>query len=90
MLLCLLGIALLAPAAGAQDEGAKIVTYGAQGYSVDASQINVEDRWAIVAYERALQFSQHATLGDVPEDRRGDLDRPATAPAGETPRPEAP
>jgi hypothetical protein len=40
-LLCLLGFALLAPAAGAQDEGARIVTYGAQGYSVDASQINV-------------------------------------------------
>ena len=34
-----------------------------------AAQIPVEDRWAIVAYERALQFSQHAAVGDVPDDR---------------------
>jgi cytochrome c1 len=53
-----------------------------------AAQIPVEDRWAIVAYERALQFSQHAAINDVTDDRRADLDRPA-APAGETPRPEA-
>jgi hypothetical protein len=55
-----------------------------------AAQIPVADRWAIVAYERALQFSQHATVADVPDDRRADLDRPATPPAGEAPRPEAP
>ncbi len=36
-----------------------------------AQQIPVEDRWAIVLYLRALQRSQHASLGDVPEDRRG-------------------
>jgi hypothetical protein len=31
----------------------------------------VEDRWAIVAYVRALQLSQHAALEQVPaEDRR--------------------
>ena len=52
-----------------------------------AAQIPVADRWAIVAYERALQFSQQATIGDVPDDRLADLDRPATAPAGEAPRP---
>ena len=34
-----------------------------------ASQIPVADRWAIVAYVRALQLSQHATLADVPEAR---------------------
>jgi hypothetical protein len=44
-----------------------------------AAQIPVQDRWAIVAYERALQFSQHAAIGDVPDDRRGDLDRPCHA-----------
>lgn len=32
-----------------------------------ASQIPVGDRWAIVAYIRALQLSQHALLDDVPE-----------------------
>jgi hypothetical protein len=40
------------------------------GYS---SQIPVEDRWAIVAYVRALQRSQYATVDDVPEDIRTQL-----------------
>ena len=38
-----------------------------------AAQINPEDRWAIVAYVRALQLSEHATLADVPADQRGKL-----------------
>jgi len=40
------------------------------GYS---SQINVRDRWAIVAYVRALQASQNASLEDVPLDKRNEL-----------------
>jgi mono/diheme cytochrome c family protein len=35
-----------------------------------AAQINVEDRWAIIAYVRALQLSEHATVADVPADQR--------------------
>ncbi|RMD85940.1 MAG: cytochrome c [Candidatus Dadabacteria bacterium] len=35
-----------------------------------AMQIPVRDRWAIVAYVRALQLSQHATLADVPPAER--------------------
>ena len=66
-----------------------VMTHGFGAMQDYAAQIPVQDRWAIVAYEKALQFSQHAALGDVPDDRRGDLDRPATAPAGEAPRPEA-
>jgi mono/diheme cytochrome c family protein len=38
-----------------------------------AAQIPVPDRWAIVAYIRALQLSQNATLGDVPPDQRDAL-----------------
>jgi Cytochrome C oxidase, cbb3-type, subunit III len=38
-----------------------------------AQQIRPEDRWAIVAYIRALQLSQHATLADVPEAQRQQL-----------------
>lgn len=38
------------------------------------AQIKPEDRWAIVAYERVLQLSQHATLEDVPEEDRPKLD----------------
>jgi mono/diheme cytochrome c family protein len=38
-----------------------------------AAQIKAEDRWAIAAYIRALQLSEHATIADVPADRRGAL-----------------
>jgi mono/diheme cytochrome c family protein len=38
-----------------------------------AQQISPEDRWAIVAYIRALQLSQHATLADVPDQQRQQL-----------------
>jgi mono/diheme cytochrome c family protein len=47
-----------------------------QGY---AEQIPVRDRWLIVAYVRALQLSQHATIAEVPADRRESLDAPAAA-----------
>jgi mono/diheme cytochrome c family protein len=33
-------------------------------------QIPVKDRWAIVAYVRALQLSRHAALTDIPEAQR--------------------
>ncbi len=35
-----------------------------------ASQIPPQDRWDIVAYVRALQLSQNATMADVPPDRK--------------------
>ena len=43
--------------------------YGAM-YSY-ANRVQPADRWAIAAYIRALQRSQHATLADVPADQRG-------------------
>jgi mono/diheme cytochrome c family protein len=46
-----------------------------------AAQIAVEDRWAIVSYVRALQLSQHATLQDVPPEKRGELGAPPAASA---------
>jgi len=36
--------------------------------------IQVPDRWAIVAYIRALQRSQNATINDVPADQQAALD----------------
>ena len=33
-----------------------------------ASRVEVADRWAIIAYIRALQLSQNATAADVPAD----------------------
>jgi hypothetical protein len=35
-----------------------------------ASQIPVRDRWDIVAYVRALQLSQNATMADVPAGQK--------------------
>jgi hypothetical protein len=38
-----------------------------------AAQIPPPDRWAIVAYIRALQLSQQASIDDVPGAARGQL-----------------
>jgi mono/diheme cytochrome c family protein len=38
-----------------------------------AAQIPHADRWAIVAYVRALERAQNASLDDVPPDQRGSL-----------------
>jgi mono/diheme cytochrome c family protein len=38
-----------------------------------ASQIPPDDRWRIIAYIRALQLSQRASLADVPANERGNL-----------------
>ena len=37
------------------------------------AQVPVRDRWAIVAYIRALQASGNATLDDVPPEERNRL-----------------
>lgn len=58
-----------------------------QGY---AEQIPVRDRWLIVAYVRALQLSQHASVDDVPADHRAALDASApAAPSASTAKPAA-
>lgn len=49
-----------------------------RGYGVMypyASRVTPEDRWAIVAYIRALQFSQHAPLATVPPDLQSQLSK---------------
>jgi mono/diheme cytochrome c family protein len=45
--------------------------YGAM-YSF-AERVRPSDRWAIAAYIRALQRSQHATAADVSSDQQGRL-----------------
>jgi mono/diheme cytochrome c family protein len=45
------------------------------------TMIPPRDRWAIVAYIRALQLSQNASLAEVPVADRAKLDQPAAAPA---------
>jgi mono/diheme cytochrome c family protein len=44
------------------------ITEGVRNMASYAAQVPAEDRWAIVAYVRALQISQSASLGDVPQD----------------------
>jgi mono/diheme cytochrome c family protein len=55
------------------------VTFGHGAMPAYGPQIAVTDRWAIVAYVRALQLSQHATLDDVPAEARGQI-APAPSP----------
>jgi mono/diheme cytochrome c family protein len=50
-----------------------VITNGYGAMYSHAARIGPEDRWAIVAYIRALQMSQHATLDDVPETERTTL-----------------
>lgn len=49
------------------------ITNGIRTMPSYAAQIPVEDRWAIVAYVRALQRSQHAGIADVPAEIRETL-----------------
>ncbi|HJZ72784.1 MAG TPA: cytochrome c [Vicinamibacterales bacterium] len=47
-----------------------VITNGFGAMPDYAGQIRAEDRWAIIAYVRALQTSGHATLADVPPSER--------------------
>jgi len=58
-----------------------VITAGFGAMPDYAAQIAVPDRWAIVAYVRALQLSQNATVADVPAARRGELSGAAPVPA---------
>ena len=47
-----------------------------------SSQVPPADRWAIASYIRTLQYSQEASINDVPADQRGQLGTGATPPGG--------
>lgn len=63
------------------------ITHGIRTMAGYESQIPIADRWAIVAYVKALQRSQHAQPDDVPADERSMLD---VIKAPERPQPESP
>lgn len=71
-----------------------VISNGFGEMSSYASQIPVDDRWAIVAYVRTLQLSQHAPLGALPESDRQAIEASAqdasrgaaSGPHAETPR----
>ena len=54
-----------------------VITNGFGAMQDYSAQIQPADRWAIVAYERALQLSQNATVNDVPAAERPQLGQPA-------------
>jgi len=56
------------------------ITYGKTLMGAYGGIIPVEDRWAIIAYVRALQRSHLATIDDVPPDERSKI--PSPPPAG--------
>jgi mono/diheme cytochrome c family protein len=61
-----------------------VIANGFGAMSDYAAQIPVRDRWATVAYIRALQLSQYAPVADVPAEKRAELERSvASAPAPE-------
>lgn len=54
-----------------------VITNGFGAMQDYKAQVAVRDRWAIAAYIRALQLSEHATIDDVPPDERAKLNAPA-------------
>jgi hypothetical protein len=50
-----------------------VITNGVRNMPDYKKQIPVQDRWAIVAYVRALQRTQNATAKDIPEDKLNEL-----------------
>jgi mono/diheme cytochrome c family protein len=49
------------------------ITYGKNLMGPYGANVTVEDRWAIVAYLRALQLSQLGVVDDIPEQMRSTL-----------------
>jgi hypothetical protein len=50
------------------------ITNGVRNMPSYRKQIPVADRWAIVTWVRVLGLSQHATINDVPADKRGAIE----------------
>ncbi len=53
------------------------ITNGKNTMMAYGPTITVDDRWAVIAYLRALQRSHAATVADVPPEHRADLEKPA-------------
>jgi mono/diheme cytochrome c family protein len=49
------------------------ISYGKNLMSGYAANVTVEDRWAVIAYLRALQLSRLGTIDDVPQAMRSNI-----------------
>lgn len=50
-----------------------VITHGKGNMLSYADKLSAEDRWAVVAYVRALQRAAHATVADVPAGHKSEL-----------------
>jgi mono/diheme cytochrome c family protein len=58
-----------------------VITNGFGAMQSYAARVEPQDRWAIIAYIRALQLSRNARASDVPADKQAELAAsPATPP----------
>jgi hypothetical protein len=53
-----------------------VITNGFGAMTDYAARVAPADRWAIIAYIRALQYSQNARVEEVPPDQRGTMAEP--------------
>lgn len=60
-----------------------VITNGFGNMPDYSAQVEPADRWRIIAYIRALQLSQRASVADVPPDKRGELNKKPEAKEGE-------
>jgi mono/diheme cytochrome c family protein len=51
------------------------ITNGKNTMMAYGSILTVNDRWAVIAYLRALQRSQNASVNDVPQNERASLEK---------------
>jgi len=57
----------------AEGEIFNTITNGKNTMSPYADKLSPEDRWAVIAYVRALERAREGTLADVPADHKADL-----------------
>jgi hypothetical protein len=50
-----------------------VVTNGRNNMGAYGPNVTVQDRWAVIAYLRALQLARLGSMEDVPEELRGTL-----------------
>jgi mono/diheme cytochrome c family protein len=60
-----------------------VITNGFATMPDYAAQVPPADRWAIAAYVRVLQFSEHAPVAEIPLAARPQLEASVEAPTGE-------
>jgi mono/diheme cytochrome c family protein len=67
------------------------ISHGYNTMMAYGDKVSVKDRWAIIAYIRALQKSQYARIEDVPADQRAALEseaKPENTPQQNAPAPQ--